>query len=181
MIYYTVPFDSSKNIGKYYNSFLEKLDNEDWACFIDADTIFTTYDYGVIIENAVKKYPQVGAFTCYTNRVACQWQIAPGVDVSSNDMAYHRKFGENLKDKFGENSIDVTDKPRLEVMSGFFFMLKKSTWLKIGKFPENGMLGIDNALHWNIQNAGEKLFLIQGLYLYHWYRNGNKKDKTHLL
>lgn len=181
MIYYTIPFDSGKNIGKYYNSIFEKLADDDWACFVDADTIFTTYDYGTLIENVIAKNPGVGAFTCYTNRVACQWQIAPGVDIKSNDMLYHREFGEKIKNQFGTSCLDVTNKPRLEVMSGFFFMLKKSTWQKVGKFPEKGMLGIDNALHWNIQAAGEKLYLMQGLYLYHWYRNGNKNDKKHLL
>jgi GT2 family glycosyltransferase len=181
MIYYTIPFDSGKNIGRYYNSFMDNLNDDEWGCFVDADTIFTTYDYGNIIEEAVKRYPEAGAFTCYTNRVACLWQIAPGVDVASNDMLYHRNFGESIRSKYGSSCIDVTKKPRLEVMSGFFFMIKKSVWNKIGKFPEKGMLGIDNALHWNIQAANEKLYLIQGLYLYHWYRNGNKRDKKHLL
>ena len=181
MIYYTTAFDSTKSIGKYYNSFFERLRDDDWACFVDADTIFTTPDYGLLVERAVQKYPEADAFTCYTNRVACEWQIAPGVDVVSNDMKYHRSFGEKMKKNFGANCIDVTDKPRLEVMSGFFFMLKKSTWKQLGKFPEKGMLGIDNHLHWAIQEKGKKLYLIKGLYLYHWYRNGNKSDKSHLL
>ena len=182
MIYYTMPFDSNKNIGRYYNRFMEVIPNdEDWGCFVDADTIFATPDYGCIIEDAILERPEADAFTCYTNRVGCKWQIAPGVDTNSNDVAYHRDFGQHMKIIYGTSIIDVTDKPRGQVMSGFFFMLKKSAWKTIGGFKEDGMLGIDNDLHWRLQKHKLKFYLIRGLYLYHWYRGGNINDNSHLI
>ena len=37
MIYYTVPYDSNKNIGEYYNNFVDIVPNDnDYICFIDA-------------------------------------------------------------------------------------------------------------------------------------------------
>jgi len=182
MIYYSVPYSSTKNIGKYYNDFMKILPNDDdFACFVDGDTIFTTSNYGHTIERAVEKNPEVGCFTCYTNRVACTWQIAPGVNTESNDMSYHRKFGESMQLIYGTKCTDVTDVDRLKVMSGVLILLQKRVWKKIGGFIESGMLGVDNDLHWKLQDNNEKLFLMNGLYLYHWYRGGNKKDISHLI
>jgi GT2 family glycosyltransferase len=182
MIYYTVPFDSNKNIGRYYNRFMEAVPRDnDWACYIDGDTLFTTPDYGLLLENAIKENPDADCFTAYTNRVGCKWQIAPGVNTESDDIRYHRKFGEDLKLIYGSSVKEVTDVPRDRVMSGFLFMLKKSAWKDIGGFKEAGMLTIDNDLHWKLQDYGKKFYLIKGLYLYHWYRGGNMKDKRHLL
>jgi GT2 family glycosyltransferase len=182
MIYYSIPYSTEKNIGKYYNQFMENLPNkDDFACFVDGDTIFTTSNYGHIIEKVVSENPEVGCFTCYTNRVGCKWQIAPGVDTQSNDIEYHREFGLSLQTIFGTNCIDVSNVNRNEVMSGVMILLRKDIWEKIGKFEEGGMLGIDNDLHWKIQKNGEKIYLMKGVYIYHWYRWPDPKNKTHLL
>lgn len=181
MIYYSIPFSIEKNIGKYYNDFMELLpSDDDFACFVDGDTIFTTPNYGNQIEEATKKYPKVGCFTAYTNRVNCEWQIYPGVDKDNNDMYYHRQIGKQAQERFWSKCIDVTDMPRDKVLSGFLMLLKKSVWKKIGGFKD-GVLGVDNDLHWKIQDHKESIHLMQGVYLYHWYRWPNYKDKSHLI
>jgi len=181
MIYYTMPFDSTKNIGKYYNNFMDILPTDnDWACFADGDTLFTTYNYGTLIEKAIEENPTTSCFTCFTNRVNCPWQIAPGIDTASNDIMYHRNFGEKLKTIYGTRVLDVTNTPPQNLLSGFCFILKKSSWKTIGGFKE-GMLGVDNDLHRKLQKHGLKFLLIEGLYLYHWYRNGDANEKSHLI
>jgi GT2 family glycosyltransferase len=179
MIYYSIPWSNEKSIGKYYNDFMNILPEEtDFACFVDGDTIFTTPNYGLIIEKVVNENPEIGCFTCYTNRIGCRWQIAPGVDSDSNDMEYHRDFGKNLQIIFSTDCVDVTNE---ELMSGVMILIKKSLWRKIGKFKEDKMLGIDNDLHIKIKNINEKIFLMKGMYLYHWYRWPNPKNKSHLI
>lgn len=177
-IYYTVPFDTAKNIGKYYNDFAKVVPDDAYICFIDADTIFTTPDYGQLIAEVVNKHPQVDAFTCYTNRIGCSWQIAPGSDWENDDMKYHREFGKNLKEQYGTQCLDVTYN---KCMSGHFMLIKKSTWKAMGGCSEFGMLGIDNEIHKKIRRIGGTIYLMQGLYVYHWYRGGDKTDKAHLL
>lgn len=178
MIYYSIPYDSNKNIGKYYNDFMSVLPNDDdYGCFVDADTIFTTPNYGHIIEKVIRENPTVGSFTATTNRVNCPWQIHPGVDVETNDVEYHRNFGKSVQDIFGSYCVDVTD---LQLMSGFFIVIRKDTWRKIGGFLEGGMLGVDNDFHLKIRKKREKMYMMKGIYLYHWYRWPNPKDKTHL-
>lgn len=182
MIYYSIPYDTNKNIGKYYNDFMKIIPNDDdYVCFVDGDTIFTTSDYGHLIQSAIEQNPDVGCFTAYTNRIGCDWQIAPHVDTDSNDINYHRKFGSQMSDVFGSTCLDVTNYSDKKLMSGFLFIIKKSTWAKIGCFVENGMLGVDNDLHRKLKKCGEKLYLIQGLYLYHWYRWPDPKNKNHLI
>lgn len=182
MIYYSIPFNSDKNLGRSYNDFMHILPrNDDYACFVDGDTIFTTPNYGVIIENIVNENKDVGCFTAITNRVACKWQIAPGVDINNNDMAYHRKFGQNIQEVYGTYCEDVTNKGANDPMSGFLILIKKSVWLKCGKFLEKKMLGIDNDIHEKILKKNEKMYMMKGVYLYHWYRWPDIKNITHLI
>jgi len=178
-IYYTIPYDTNKNLGKYYNDFMKLLPNDDdFACFVDGDTIFTTYNYGLILEKTIERYPQIGCFTAMTNRVNCKWQIAPGINQDSNDIEYHRKYGNDILNIYDTFCEDVTNK---QLFSGFLILLNKKTWEKVGGFLENGMLGVDNDLHKKLIRHDEKMYLMKGVYLYHWYRNNKNKEIKHLL
>lgn len=54
-------------------------------------------------------------------------------------------------------------------MSGFWMCIKKELWDKIEKPKTLTILGVDNHIHRQIRGLGEKIYLIQGLYLFHWY------------
>lgn len=182
MIYYSNPYDLTRCIGKYNNEFLRILPHdEDFACFTDGDTIFTTPDFGTQISEVTKRYPDVSYFTCYTNRLGCKAQLAPGVDQESNDMAYHKKIGVALQSIYGTQCKDITIQPGNQYVSACMTMIKKSLWKRVGYFSEEGMLGIDNDYHRRIIGVNEKIYLMEGVYIYHWYRWPNPKNKTHLL
>ena len=178
-VYYNVPWNSDKNIGVAYNDFASLVPDDAWVCFMDADTIPTTAFYGKIVEDIISDNPNVRAFTCVTNRIGCPWQIAEGSDWTNDDMKYHRDFGQKQYEKYGTKVVDVTitNHP----MSGLFMCIHKSVWNKMGGAATNGMLGIDQDIHRRIQKAGFKVYLAKGLYMYHWYRGGDKLDKSHLL
>jgi len=59
-------------------------------------------------------------------------------------------------------------------------MLKKSTWLSSGGFKNNGLLGVDNSIHYNVVNKGGKVGMMLGMYVWHYYRSGIATDKKHL-
>ena len=177
-VFYNIPWSSEKNIGKAYNEFAAIVPDDAWLCFMDADTLPTTFDYGHIIEQIILQNPQVEVFTCSTNRVACKWQIAKGSDWYNDDIRFHRVFGANQFEKYGCAVEDVTDKTPL--MSGHFICIKKSLWKELGGVAEGGMLGIDNDLHNRIKAGGHRLYIAPGLYLYHWYRGGNRRYTLHL-
>ena len=176
-IFYNMPWSSEKNIGKAYNDFAALVPDDAWICFMDGDTMPSTPFYGQQIEDIIHDHPEVGAFTCVTNRIGCPWQLAP-VDWQSDDMRYHRNMGEELKAQFGTDIEDVTGKKHL--MSGHFLCIKKSVWKAMGGAPESGMLGVDNDIHRAIRRTGHRLYLAKGLYLYHWYRGGDKSYTMHL-
>jgi len=182
MIYYSTPYSTDKKLGKYYNSFMELLPkDDDFACFVDGDTIFTTPSYGHTIEKVIAENTKVSCFTCYTNRVACLEQIAPGVDTESNDINYHRNFGTTLENIYGSYCSDITVLKDGQYISGCMILLKKELWRKLDGFDESGMLGVDTNLHRKIRMAEEKIYLMHGVYIYHWYRWPNCTDKSHLV
>lgn len=178
-VYYNVPWDSNKNIGAAYNDFARLVPADAWVCFMDADTIPTTTFYGKIIEDIISDNPKVKAFTCVTNRIGCPWQLAEGADWSNDDMRYHREFGQAQYDKYGTKVYDMTNMSH--PMSGLFMCIHKSVWDKIHGANTKGMLGVDQDIHKRIREAKEHVYLAKGLYMYHWYRGGDKKEKSHLL
>jgi glycosyltransferase involved in cell wall biosynthesis len=179
MIYYSIPWDSSMNIGRYYNQFMSSLPDDGVACFIDGDATFTTVNFGKQLEAVLEANPQCGLFVGLTNRVGCTWQIADGVDIESNDLAYHREVGARLSQEHWATCVPVPNDPT-KLLSGVLILLRKSLWSKVGGFPEQGMLGVDNELHRRVTKLGEPILLMKGVYVYHWYRGGNKDEKSHL-
>lgn len=176
-IHYVIPWDDDKNIGRSYNSVMKNLNSNDWACFVDGDALHTTIYFGNYIREVIKNNPFYGLFTCYTNRVIRPYQIAPMVDVESNDIEYHRNFGSSLWEQNKTNVKDITDLPPL---SGVMILIRRRDWRFVGGFKEEKMLGIDNDIHIKFKNAGLRVGLMEGIYVYHWYRNGNPRDNGHL-
>jgi len=180
MIYYSLPWNSQQNVGAYYNAFMKMLPSEeDYACFLDGDATFTTTKYGLQLEDIVERYPKCGLFVGRTNRVKCAWQVVPNVDFRNNDIEYHRTVGQGLAEKHWDLCAPVDPNPT-HLMSGVLFVLKKALWKKLGGFLDTGMLGVDNDLHRRCLELGEEILLMQGLYVYHWYRN-NLDDVSHLV
>jgi hypothetical protein len=177
-VFYVLPWDSNKNIGKYLNEVMSKLDDDDWLCIMDCDTIHTTTYFGKYIEDVIDNNPEYSLFTCYTNRIACTWQISPNSDWDSDDMVYHRNLGEKL---WNENKTKVIDVTNNSLLSGILMLLNKRTWVTMGKFEENMLHGFDNNVHTKVKNSGLKVGLMTGIYVYHWYRGGDKTNKFHLL
>lgn len=177
-VFHVIPWNSGKNIGKSYNQTMSLVKSQDWVCFIDGDAVHTTSFFGSRIEQVIEANPQYSLFTCYTNRIGCDWQIAPNVDKNTNDQKYHREFGEKLWETNKTQVIDVT---KSSPMSGVMLLINRFSWERVGGFKEERMLSIDNDIHNRIKNAGMKAGLMTGIYVQHWYRGGNQGDKKHLL
>lgn len=163
-IYYFTPFASDKNLGAAYNRYMELIPNdEDWVCFTDADTMFLCPDFGQQILNVVRKYPEAGMFTCYTNRVGNTAQLYGGVMSSVTDIRYHRKLAQQVWLKNKTNVIRLS-KP----ISGHMMIIRKGIW-KETKFV-NGLLGVDNKISEALLKKKLPVYLMKGVYLLHYYR-----------
>jgi GT2 family glycosyltransferase len=177
-VFHAIPWNSDKNIGVSYNQMMGLVGSNDWVCFLDGDAVHTSSFFGKRIEEVIDNNPEYSLFTCYTNRVGFKPQIAPKVDQQTNNQEYHREFGEKLWGKYGTSVLDLTDD---HYISGVLIILRKDVWERVGGFKEEGMLSVDNDIHRKVKNIGGKVGLMKGIYVQHWYRNGIKKNKKHLL
>jgi len=177
-VHFIIPWSTEKNIGKVYNETMKMVGDTDWVCFLDGDTINTTTYFGSRIEEIIRNNPEYSLFTCYTNRVVRKYQILGDSDWLNNDMEYHRNLGEETWKKNGSTVDDITN---LHPLSGVMILISKKTWEIVGGFFESKMLGIDNEIHKKVKVNGLRVGLMKGIYVYHWYRNGDIKEKQHLI
>lgn len=187
------PKEHDKDIPWICNHYMNLLPNDDdWACFVDHDAMFTTPDWYHQLNDIIKKNPEYSCFTAMTNRIYASWQIPDGVDENNHDIVYHRGIGANLgMENYGQ-VIDVTEcseslllpqpkcppretSPLCDVM----LLYKKSAWKDVPFrqfFEEESqkMFGVDNILHLDLKKKGHKVGSMTGIYLYHWHRADQK-------
>lgn len=196
MIYTYIPYaplDKKQNLGWAYNNFMEKIGLDDWACFLDHDAMFTTRDWYGQLEAIVQQNEGVGCFTAMTNRIGnpmqtanydfAKWEQAPDRKAfhrealkehySNHDIRFHRTLGKQLFEEFG---LQVSELTLQWPMSGVLMLVSKRTWEKV-RFTE-GFLGVDNQFHTDCVHQGLPVYLMEGVYVYHWYRGDG--DVSHL-
>lgn len=172
MIFTFIAYDSAKNLGAAYNRSMKIIGPRDWGCFVDHDAMWTTADWYRQLEAAVRAKPDAGMFTAVTNRIGSPHQRVRGVDPNNHDIRYHRARGRALARQ--TEIVDVTD---VAPTSGVVMCLSRRVWRRAGGF-KSGMLGVDNAMHASLKRRGLRIYLLPGLYVYHWYRGDG--DKSHL-
>lgn len=169
MIYTHVAYRDDANLGRAYNDFLALLGPDDWAVFVDHDAVATTGLWHRQFEEAVAFLPDAGAFVAMTNRIARAWQRCG--DRESNDIAWHRRFGaERAKIR---TLLDISD---TKGWGGVAFAVSKAAWQECGGFAD-GLGCVDHSLHFGLQRIGRKVWLIEGLYYFHW-RHYGEPDPT---
>lgn len=179
MIIDFTPFSIEQNLFKAYSECMSLLGDDDYGILRDADTIYTTPNYMELIYYHTEENPSIGCFTCLTNRVGCDFQKDPTAPAG-NDYQQHRKHGVFMQKTYFRNRKNVT---ALETMSGFFMIIKKSLWDKIIPPVSTRLLDVDTHIHRQIRDMGEKIYLLSGLYIYHFYTNfdGNGiRNTSHL-
>jgi len=156
------PFGLDMNLGRAYNEAMEMLPEDGWACFLDHDAAWTTRKWYPQVVEAAIRYPETGLFTCYTNRIASSWQRLDQYD--NHDMRHQRSVGE--KQTKVRTLLDVTD---TQGIGGVVMVVSKRAWRDVGGFVD-GLLCVDHQMHFAQRKAGRKVYLIEGLYVYHWRR-----------
>lgn len=162
MIQTFMPYALDKNLGHAYNEAMQLLPDDAWAVFLDHDAMWTTREWYRQLEEAIRFKPDAGAFTAMTNRIWSDWQRTGNRNI--HDMIWHRRYGQGrLRVR---TLLDVTDTAG---MGGVVMCLSKRAWQLAGGFV-NGMLCVDHHMHQSLRDAGYRIWLIEGLYVYHWRR-----------
>jgi GT2 family glycosyltransferase len=170
----TAPFDNGKNIGREYNRIMSET-SEEWVGFQDHDTMFLTHCWKKQFEHAIENADNPGIISCMTNRIGCPLQRASEVDRNNHDIVYHRRIAEERYVEHGNKLIDITDS-RFNP-SALIFVTSKKVWSEVGGFKD-GFLGVDTTYAGLVKKAGYKIYLMPGLYIYHWYRFQDEKKSN---
>lgn len=169
-IHYSSPYSTEKNFGKAMNDFCALVPDGDWICIIDGDVLFLTPDWGKQIEEVVQLHgSNYSLFGCLTNRLARPIQRYNHEFCENHDIRYHYQIAEQQR---AEHYAEVTDITRTRLVAGMFMLFPKKIWNKI-KFEENTH-HFDDRFSKEVVKQGGRLGLIQGLYVYHWYRGWSK-------
>ena len=171
-IYHGIPYSLDKNLGAEYNKYMELINDEDWWTFSDGDTMFLEYFWGDAIAEIIKKIPDAGIITCQTNRIRQKKQL---YNESSPDILVHRLIAKTLDEKYRGKFKKINTH-----ISGFFMAIKKKTWKEVGKFPEadGTLLTVDNAFSRKVMRSGKDIYLMRGMYVFHYYRFAEGKNYT---
>jgi len=175
-IYYGIPYALDKNLGAEYNRYMNLLPNgDDWMVITDGD-IMLFDDFGHQIAEVIKKIPDAGLITCYTNRVAKN--KAQLYEVDSTDILVHRVIAKKVNKESRGQYRKINQR-----VSGFLMAIQKKTWKEVGKFPEipNKILDIDGLFSNKILRSNKGIYIMRGVYVLHYYRFlEGAKYKDHL-
>jgi len=168
------PSEYDKDIGRAYNEIMERTDAE-YVAFLDHDAMFTTKDWYHQICEIIETNPDAGLFTAKTNRI---WAHPQRHEVvKGHDVLQHRQEGKKIQSQSRNKVSDYPLRARGQgYVSGVLMVVKKEAWKKV-KFT-GGFLGVDNNFHRDVLAAGYRALLMEGVYLYHFYRGDG--DKSHL-
>ena len=157
---------SGENYGAWLNQIMESAPCE-WVVFHDHDIYWANRNWYNIIQESIELIPDAGLFTCVTNRIGNSEQKV-ATDKANNDIKYHMQLALEIE-KREPRLIDLTDHRKI---SGLVMVTNKTAWKASGGFRErSGYIGVDNCYHGRIRKAGYKIYLMNNLYVYHWYRS----------
>ena len=175
MILICTPYRSDKNVGKAYNDIFKLIREDDTACITDGDTMFLTPDFGTIIEDYNRLYPDA-ILTCKTNRIH---PLSKQLDGQLDEICDLRELTRKAESR--KLSRTITEIKPGEGMSGLLMVIPKKIWHEV-PFVENRALGIDSQFRIDLHSAGKKIYIMDGLFVFHSYRILNGiNDKRHLL
>jgi|SRR5919112_2769232 hypothetical protein len=176
-IWYLQPYASDKNIGKEYNHQCDLIPENDWICILDHDVMFLHPETKKQIEDIVltqgNAWDLLGAVT---NRIGSLHQCAIGFS-DDPDVLSHYSIAKQLHEKqYGAVSLTMKG------VAGFLMLMPKKTWSDI-KFVENN-IAFDTDFSRRLLQKGGKIGVMQGVYVFHYYRfhaPNPKQFKDHLL
>jgi hypothetical protein len=183
MIYFFTPYSLEKKLFEAYDRYMALLPSEDdWACFLDGDTLFFESNFGHQVQEYVDKYPATGMFVSYASRSAYPYMVPAETDQKSDSITYHRSVSSSCYFHLHGHVTRIENH-----VSGHLMCIRKGTWLEIrqevGRRCEaNNLLGVDTQITNTMLGSGKTILLMRGIYLFHYYRLAEgKASKKHLM
>lgn len=176
-LHWISPYRSDKNIGAAINEAIMDVRYcpGDWICLTDHDVLFLLPDSKAQIERILLSETEFDVLGCMTNRIRSKEQLIQGFFNNDDCIRNHIQIADLLQ------SDAVI--PARGVMAAFMLCFRVSVWEKVGGFAE-GVINFDTLFNSACRNAGFKIGLMKGVYVWHSYRIMSKvplQDCTHLI
>lgn len=183
-IWYFTPYARDKNFFREIDDYMKLIPENDWACILDGDTMFTCSDWGDKLQQYINMYPDTGLFTCVSNRCHYSCQQAGGRAFSEENIVWHWNYSQQL---FKEKGFAVKEVQRR--IAGHMMMIRKGTWVKIRNEVHSAVVaqgkkirGVDTKISNALVRNGLKIRIMEGFYLFHFLRFATGvDDKSHLV
>lgn len=167
MIHTFIPYATNdRNLGAAYNKSISLIGDDDWACLLDHDAMFTVGDWYYQLNEIVSIAPNAGLLTCVCNRVGNREQVieVDGGDINNHDIYLHRSIGRRRSERYRLELRECVNP-----ISGVVILTSKRAWQRAGGFSD-GFFGVDNRYDLTLREAGYRNYIMDGVYCYHWYR-----------
>lgn len=169
-----IPFSLEKNLGKVYNEAMAKV-TDDYCILMDYDAMILTPGTLPLVDRYVKAYPEAALLTGYATR-----------SHKTSSQHFPRQNMGNMFDAI--RTAERLERYPMKVtriyknVTGFFMVIKRTTWEKY-KFREGpGCLGVDTDYWQQLVKGNEIMYLMETIYVWHTYRlTTGIHDKKHLL
>lgn len=159
------PNSYEKNLGRTYNEYMELLDDDDIAVFLDHDAMFCDEGWVDLIKKIFRNRRGEDLLLIgMANRIGKPYQRI-GIFETDHSFASHAALTRAIRKYQRDRLHDVTS---MTSSSGVVMALSKRTWRR-SPFVD-GFLKVDNEQHLSIRKIGGKILMPIGLYVYHFYR-----------
>lgn len=178
MIKHLVAWASDGNLSGFYNRELLSLpSDQDWCLFQDRDVYWPHPHFFKHIEEVITKHgSKFDLLTCMTNRVGTQYQVNARMSKIESALE-HYNCAVSMWRANGARLEDITNRPPI---SGMVILAKKALITEGRQLKDGLLLGADNELHYIAKESGKRVGLMKGVYVWHYYRNNQRNDVSHL-
>lgn len=161
-----IPWEPGKRLGYAFNRMMKTV--EDWVLVLDWDVLLLNVNWYDMCMKAIEDVGhKAGIITCLTNRIGCPLQKAH-VSPMDDDIGNHVKFAQQQYEWCNNIMVDVTGESWK--VSGMFVLTHREAYEKVGPVPDDKFLGLDNWYGDRLKEAGYRIFIMHGLYVFHNYR-----------
>lgn len=170
------PPSYAQDLGRAYNDYMELIEEDAFALFLDHDAMFCSPDWFKMVQKLVTGYEGVECLVVgRTNRIGNPYQRV-GVLMDEHRSSAHEQLAAYLNEAQRDWVANVAS---LDSTSGVIMMLSKRTWRKVPF--SSGFLKVDNRMHIAFRESGRPVLMPASLYAYHFYRADGDQSHAVLL
>lgn len=155
-----IPYEPGGRLGWDYNRIMEETPH-DWVLFLDHDVLLALNPHWYYLCQQTIKHHRFGLATCWTNvnhrGTGQYWELPEG----NYTIADHQEIARGIFNEYGESVTEI------DKASGFFMLVNKYAWSKVGGFPGKGMFREDWTFCKRLRSKQWPILRMDGLYVYH--------------